>query len=316
MAHPDGNATLITQAPGYKAAVSSVSVPVIESVTKHFYLYPEFAFQDSYEEDDLADQAKVVFLDDTSQHHTFHDQGDSDWVKFYGLSGKTYDIRAENLEFNCDIVIEMFMNDGTTPIAGPINTSGAGGAESFQWLCQEDGIYQVKLQQFDPSDYGDNTGYELKANISFTNATGVIQGRITYALTQMPLSYAVIIARDSASNSAEQSVLSDSNGNFRMLCDPGTYTLQAIIDDTEFLVGNVTVAEGIVTQQGILFLPLSGDINGDVIIDLPDAIISMQVLADIESTETVYPTVDVNGDGRIGLEEVVYILHKISGLRQ
>ena len=44
-------------------------------------------------------------------------------------------------------------------------------------------------------------------------------------------------------------------------------------------------------------------------------IIALQVMVGIESSTTVYKGADVNEDGWIGLEEVIYILQKVSGLR-
>lgn len=50
-------------------------------------------------------------------------------------------------------------------------------------------------------------------------------------------------------------------------------------------------------------------------ITLADAILALQVMASIEPSEPVHKEVDVNEDVRIGLEEVVCILQKVSGLR-
>ena len=60
---------------------------------------------------------------------------------------------------------------------------------------------------------------------------------------------------------------------------------------------------------------IKGDLNGDDLVDLIDAILALQVLAGLESAPTVYKRADVNGDDRIGLEEVIYILQRVAGLR-
>ncbi|MFC1505431.1 dockerin type I domain-containing protein, partial [Thermodesulfobacteriota bacterium] len=315
MVHPSGNAFLITQAWGYKTVGITIPVTTGEKVTKPIFMYPVSAFQDNYEEDDLVDQAKVIFLDNTSQHHSFHDRGDLDWVKLYGLAGKTYNLWTENSGFNCDIVIEIFRDDGVSSIVGPINAGGTGDAESIQWLCQEDGIYLIKLQQYDPLDYGDHTEYELKANIGVQNATSAIQGRVTYALNQRPIFNVIIIARDSLSNNAQQSALSDSNGNFRMLCSLGTYTLHAIVGDIEIAFDNVAVEQNIVTQRNISFPPVPGDVDGDMSINLLDAIIVLQVLSGLEFSDNANSVADVNDDGKIGIEDLTYIMQNMSGLR-
>jgi len=58
-----------------------------------------------------------------------------------------------------------------------------------------------------------------------------------------------------------------------------------------------------------------GNVNGDDKIDLTDAILALKVLAGISVSQTVNLNADVNGDKKIGNEEVVYILQKVAGLR-
>ena len=48
---------------------------------------------------------------------------------------------------------------------------------------------------------------------------------------------------------------------------------------------------------------------------LADVILVLQVLSGIEPAPAVYKEADVDGDNKIGLEEVIYILQKVSGLR-
>ncbi len=55
-----------------------------------------------------------------------------------------------------------------------------------------------------------------------------------------------------------------------------------------------------------------GDVNGDGIVNLADAILVMRVTAGFNDV-TVNLNADVNGDGKIGAEEVIYILKNIVG---
>ena len=56
---------------------------------------------DDFEDDDTYSQASVIELDfDTTQRHNFHDAGDQDWAKFYGMAGERYMIETVNLESN------------------------------------------------------------------------------------------------------------------------------------------------------------------------------------------------------------------------
>lgn len=59
---------------------------------------------------------------------------------------------------------------------------------------------------------------------------------------------------------------------------------------------------------------IQGDLNGDGVVDLSDAILALKVLTN-QSPSGILPNyatsqTDVNGDNKIGLEEVIYILRK------
>jgi len=59
-----------------------------------------------------------------------------------------------------------------------------------------------------------------------------------------------------------------------------------------------------------------GDVNGDGNVDMADAVLALKILAGMEPPLAVSREVDVNGDSRIGLEEILSIIERIAGLRQ
>jgi len=59
--------------------------------------------------------------------------------------------------------------------------------------------------------------------------------------------------------------------------------------------------------------PEKGDIDGDV--DLQDSIIALQVLISAPPSKGFYTSSDINGDYRIGIEEAIYALQRLAGLR-
>jgi hypothetical protein len=71
-------------------------------------------------------------------------------------------------------------------------------------------------------------------------------------------------------------------------------------------------------QQAFQATNLLGDLNGDNVIDLADAVIALQVLANVQPPDLrpdyVESGSDVNGDGKIGLAEAVYALRMTAGL--
>ena len=60
---------------------------------------------------------------------------------------------------------------------------------------------------------------------------------------------------------------------------------------------------------------IAGDVNGDGLVDLKDAVIGLQVCAGITPTDALYLSGDVNGDGIVGVPEAVFGLQMVSGLR-
>jgi hypothetical protein len=66
-------------------------------------------------------------------------------------------------------------------------------------------------------------------------------------------------------------------------------------------------------------LPLQGNINGDDLINLADAILALKVLSGQDPvgirSDFTASGADVGGNLKIGLEEVVYILQKVGEIR-
>ncbi len=53
----------------------------------------------------------IVINYPSSQPHTFHYEGDEDWVKFYGKEGQDYTIEADNLNQSCPMIIALYRED-------------------------------------------------------------------------------------------------------------------------------------------------------------------------------------------------------------
>lgn len=58
-----------------------------------------------------------------------------------------------------------------------------------------------------------------------------------------------------------------------------------------------------------------GDVNSDYVIDLKDPIQTLQVLSAVKSENVSTTDADVNLDEKIGLEELIYLLQRIAGIR-
>jgi hypothetical protein len=73
--------------------------------------------------------------------------------------------------------------------------------------------------------------------------------------------------------------------------------------------------EAVKTQVYDITPVMKGDVNGNRAVDLADAILAMQVLSRVKPAQLIYKEADVNGDAKIGLQEVIYILQKVAGMR-
>ncbi len=62
-----------------------------------------------------------------------------------------------------------------------------------------------------------------------------------------------------------------------------------------------------------LFIIALGDINGDGTVGLEDVIAALQVVTG-QTIESVFLQADLNGDGRIGVAEAIIIMRKVGNL--
>lgn len=59
---------------------------------------------------------------------------------------------------------------------------------------------------------------------------------------------------------------------------------------------------------------LLGDVNKDGFVNLSDAVLALQVFTGIVPTDVVAVDNDVNGDGKVGMAEVIYVLRKVANV--
>ncbi len=79
--------------------------------------------------------------------------------------------------------------------------------------------------------------------------------------------------------------------------------------------GSPSLGDSKIITITVINVVIPGDINADEIVDLKDFILAVQIVSDITPNQNVSAVADVNGDGKIGIEEAVYILQEISELR-
>ncbi len=149
-----------------------------------------WAFPDKYEDDDSLAQAQLLMLNDKSpahqsipgyewrQFHNFHDAGDTDWVFFYARQyDQEYAIHVTSLGANCDVVIQIYFENEQNLIR-TVDNYGAGQDEYVEWLCPQDGIYYVRLYQYNPENHGRDTQYQLMLTLPYVVFDGYVYGRV------------------------------------------------------------------------------------------------------------------------------------------
>ena len=58
-----------------------------------------------------------------------------------------------------------------------------------------------------------------------------------------------------------------------------------------------------------------GDINGNSVVDIADAVMALQIVSRVTPAQPINKNADVDGDAKIGLQEVIYILQKVAEMR-
>jgi len=165
-------------------------------------------------------------------------------------------------------------------------------------------------------------------NMVVTAGNGLITGMVVSDAI-LPLAGAVIKA---ASNKGQTYSVNYGQGGGTATLADGTFWVPNVVDGDVvtitvahpgYIYSGVTYLKGYadaVTENIFIGTLRKGDINGDVKVNLTDAILALQVVAGMNPTgiRSDYETsgADVNGDGRIGLAEVVYILQYVGGFRQ
>ncbi len=263
--------------------------------------------------DDTPGGAVPAVVNGGPVYHNFHESGDTDYVKFYVLSGKTYQIKITSPSMNCNVSIEIYDTDGLSLLAGPKDDGGAGEDEFLEWTCPGKGLYYARIGNADPDVFGANTDYRLEVR----TPTGPDTGKILLSFTDSVSGNPVGNARASF---GDYSCVSGSDGNCEIIPQIGTYPLLADAEGYEsFSPLSVTVDKGadnivekdIVLTPGKEMISLKGNVDGDGSVNLRDAILALQLSAGKTISKPLNIQSDVNADGRIGIPESLYILHKL-----
>jgi hypothetical protein len=108
-------------------------------------------------------------------------------------------------------------------------------------------------------------------------------------------------------------------GYYLGLISPGNYQIEASANGyLPKSAAGVVIPEGNIMTVDFGLQPLlltKGDVDGDLDTNLVDVVLTLQILASITPSSTVNMAADVNADGKIGLEELIYVLQVVAEYR-
>jgi hypothetical protein len=212
---------------------------------------------DKYESDDDYLQANVLVLDGQEQAHSFHDVGDEDWVKFDGQEGNWYYIRTGKPGPRCNTVMELYAADGR-PIDDIGFTAtfwtGYGESENIQWQCLSDGIYYLRIRQFDSQVFGAGTSYGLAIGNGEAPFPGKLKGKISDATCGKSIQGATVVV--SSAGEGSTSCVSNKNGGYTLIKTGGVYDLTASAPGYEVYSAQVEIPELGLTTMNLPMIPL------------------------------------------------------------
>lgn len=115
---------------------------------------------------------------------------------------------------------------------------------------------------------------------------------------------------------------------FAILAPFGNHALGLTVNyqyDNLYRLTRVERSDGIVTEyrydgagnrlSRAIRAIVTGDLNGDGVVTVADAVMTMQVISGITPGQEINQSARVVGDDSIGLTEAIYVLQKTAGLR-
>ena len=157
----------VTLTPTLTATLGPTSTPTLTSTTGPTpTVTPTSSTGDDYEGDNACTLAKVIPVDGSTQTRTFHAPGDQDWVRFNAVAGKTYIIQTSNPGALTDPVVFLYDTCVNPPLGSDDNAFGQ--TVRLEWDVVSSGTYYLKLQQHDPSIFGDSISYDISVTVDTT----------------------------------------------------------------------------------------------------------------------------------------------------
>jgi sugar lactone lactonase YvrE len=226
------------------------------------------------------------------------------------VTGAASDTPSGSYGAGSQIAITLFFSEAVTSSGltltfnsgGSVTTGPLGGVTTWS------GVYTVGADQTSP----DLTLSSITGTIADGAANSTVNPVIP-AGQNIADAGNIVIPMNGACGSANGGIFTTAPAD--NLCNPGTAG-SVSGSGTGAWIWSCTGFNGGTTALCSADTPgVPGDVDGNGLVTLTDAIVALQVMSGITPAQPVNPSADVNGDGRIGLAETFYILQKAAGLR-
>ena len=216
----------------------------------------------------------------------------------------TSSIDTDNEEITYSIVLsrkddtfsgELYIIDNDIHTIAPIDLPNTWDGQTIYW----------KVRALDPKGaFSETETYQLQIDNFAGIPVGRIRGYVCDSITGKVLK--------NASLHINNQDIPLSNGYYVASKIPTTYPI--IVSCPEYAVyeSTVTIDTGKTFFNLILLQKqtLIGDIDGNNMVNLTDAILALKIIGDIKVFDNINLSADIDGDGQIGEVEVIYILRK------
>ena len=241
----------------FKVSVYAMDEDGNTSDSQETKIYQEGGDRDIYEDpdvngvfdDDPAEANVIVINYPSSQPHTFHYEGDEDWVKFYGKEGQEYTVEADNLDEDCSITIELYRKANLeVPIAVRQSSPGDDYLQ-FEYPYPESDIYYVRMSLDDACVLGEGISYSYDLSVYDNNLglTALVAGEVDDLVSGNPIDGAVIISSGvgAAISTRGEYILSEIPGSWTISSSKESYVTSRdsirIEADDEYIINDFSM---------------------------------------------------------------------------
>jgi hypothetical protein len=213
-------------------------------------------------------------------------------------------------------VINVYNNDfDPAKVSGPFTNEGGNINADPLFVDAANGDYHLRLNS--PCiDAGDpvetlTVDYTGSSNLEVDSVTGVFLGDTVWLTDAVNTESEEVVGTTATSITVANSF----TNNYRVADGAYVYTqFSDFLNEPEPNGGRINIGAYGGTGNART-TTIKGDIDGDGIVDLSDALLAFQILVGMTPSQSVNLSADVNGDGKIGIEELIYILQEVSALR-